>query len=698
MVGLHQGMNDTKISAEELERVLRSSNKALEEGTAAYNNSVVAAQEYSKTIADTYQTKTANLELTQRYKDRLMELVDSNGNVAGSENEVKTILEELNAQLGTNFQLQDGHITQNGEVYDSYEELNSAIEENIKVLKRQAMQEIITDNYKEAMKFEKDYKKNMEEVAAARKKAIEEAHQVGLAYGFESDAYKQAMANEQELTKQQKTLWEQHGQYTQDIANYESDMAKTFDESADIIIDAETGKMEILSGTERQIRETMAMTQEQMIDLAKTSTEEWKAKYDQLNEDQKISMLAMSTTIETLSPTIISEWAKLAETSADRFSEEINWVPEDAKGAILASITTTESLTPTLAKEWESLASKSQSEFAAALQKVDPTTRKEILKSISTTQANIEKNRLTWQDFAKQCPDEYVAALSELDPATADAIKTVVSNLDQDVSVEQAYSNLGNRGTESYDKSVNAVAKWSGINEATLQKVRNWTGTLDVSSTTRNKGENNISSLSSGINSKSWLVNNAIATVRNYMNSVDSGLSPWTKAANFVQGLINGFNDKFPTLSRTVSSIATKVGKIFSGNWLERSPSRLAKQQGAYYVEGLEIGFENEENSLYKTVGKIADGVTVTMSDTLSGQTTNLTQAVQDNIQVQSTATISGTVQNNMKELIAEAVTNANVNVNIEAKTEEGVIVRKATDGINSYIRQTGEMPFPVLI
>ena len=64
------------------------------------------------------------------------------------------------------------------------------------------------------------------------------------------------------------------------------------------------------------------------------------------------------------------------------------------------------------------------------------------------------------------------------------------------------------------------------------------------------------------------------------------------------------------------------------------------------------------------------------------------------------------TMNGNISEQIAEASYNAfvmamreeGINVNIEAKTEEGTIVRKVSDGVEDYVRRTGKMPFPVVI
>ena len=38
------------------------------------------------------------------------------------------------------------------------------------------------------------------------------------------------------------------------------------------------------------------------------------------------------------------------------------------------------------------------------------------------------------------------------------------------------------------------------------------------------------------------------------------------------------------------------------------------------------------------------------------------------------------------------------VNVNIEAKTDEGVIVKKVAKGFDDYVMQTGDLPFAIPI
>ena len=38
----------------------------------------------------------------------------------------------------------------------------------------------------------------------------------------------------------------------------------------------------------------------------------------------------------------------------------------------------------------------------------------------------------------------------------------------------------------------------------------------------------------------------------------------------------------------------------------------------------------------------------------------------------------------------------AKIQVDINAKTDEGVIVKKASEGFRDYVTRTGELPFPV--
>lgn len=65
-------------------------------------------------------------------------------------------------------------------------------------------------------------------------------------------------------------------------------------------------------------------------------------------------------------------------------------------------------------------------------------------------------------------------------------------------------------------------------------------------------------------------------------------------------------------------------------------------------------------------------------------------------IATQSNVNVSSDIESRIENAIYNAFSNVKIPVEIEAKTEEGVIVKKVSKGFNEYIMQTGELPFPI--
>ena len=77
---------------------------------------------------------------------------------------------------------------------------------------------------------------------------------------------------------------------------------------------------------------------------------------------------------------------------------------------------------------------------------------------------------------------------------------------------------------------------------------------------------------------------------------------------NYVKGLEKGLKDKdaVEAVKSAAQNTANKVNSVFTSTWRVNSPSRVAMEYGAYYVEGLTLGFEDEEKNLYKEAEDIA--------------------------------------------------------------------------------------------
>ena len=100
-------------------------------------------------------------------------LVDANGKVIGSEDEVGTKLKVVNDLLGTEYEITEGYITLNGKKVKGIKELSSSVDEYCRKLRVQAQIELAQDRYlkilNEKNEFEKKYDELLNEVIADAK-------------------------------------------------------------------------------------------------------------------------------------------------------------------------------------------------------------------------------------------------------------------------------------------------------------------------------------------------------------------------------------------------------------------------------------------------------------------------------------------------------------------------------------------------
>lgn len=180
---------------------------------------------------------------------------------------------------------------------------------------------------------------------------------------------------------------------------------------------------------------------------------------------------------------------------------------------------------------------------------------------------------------------------------------------------------------------------------------------------------------------------------------------------NIIKGLRNGLQNNYwqgRTLS-TAFSFATNVLSRFKNTFGIRSPSRKTKKFGVQLLEGLGLGVKKESRNVLNTVSDFSnkllnefDNPIKEFSDGIEVDTKELSVNASEFVDYGS---ISGNIStkinnNNLGEIIVGAIINgmqkAKVQVDIEAKADEGIIVRKASKGFTEYVEQTGELPFPV--
>lgn len=104
--------------------------------------------------------------------NELSSLVDANGNVVGSTEEVKEKIAMLNKNLGTEYEITNGTITLNGEKVKSLQDLTTNLKKYNEQLKGEALLEGYRDSYVKALKNELEWKRKIADKQADLKKLI----------------------------------------------------------------------------------------------------------------------------------------------------------------------------------------------------------------------------------------------------------------------------------------------------------------------------------------------------------------------------------------------------------------------------------------------------------------------------------------------------------------------------------------------
>lgn len=222
-IGWRDGIESLNIPTTTLTGEIASLTQEVDANRQAHENAV-------QSIKDTYENQMVEAEYANRLAEQLVGLVDANGKVIdGNKERVNFILGELNSALGTEYELNGNLITKNGEVVDSYQELQGSIADTIEAKKKEAEMSAITEAYKESMKeqiqIEKDLKKLKEEQAKAE---IEYnnlmAEDLGDWTYTHNENYRQIIQNYTDVTNKLIETRDEYGKITDDVNYYSQRM------------------------------------------------------------------------------------------------------------------------------------------------------------------------------------------------------------------------------------------------------------------------------------------------------------------------------------------------------------------------------------------------------------------------------------------------------------------------------------------
>lgn len=661
--GLQSIMSEAKNIANEMDIVYSEATKEFTE----YQTTI---ESLTSSMDTQLNSLGKNSETINICKEKLSELVDENGNVVGSTENVQIALNELNSILGTNFEIVNGKIANNGELMSSYNQLSNVVDDYSDRYVLNTLKQIAIDKKSTAIK------RIMETTEANRKAttAYEEYKNKMLEYMNEVD--KNGVRNSKEtrerLQQMQSKLDELGNQVTitsQDFNDAQRDMNYSTDEMVEDMIYNYDLLGYMSEDTAQIIRNASDKATEGVSFNVDSITKEIEKGTNSISTDVSSKSKDIVETAEEANKDLNNVISEMGNTAVETVNESGNNIVNSVDNTAKKTVNTTNTLSKEVIKEFSMMAYNSEKEFNAKLSEMDKDTQTNILKSLVTTNGMKPEYVTAFANLATQSTDKYNALLEELPRSTR---KQVQNAVDEVQGKKQALNDAVTFFSKGFDslKNTNLANTASGI----------------------------VGTFINGIKSKSYEVNNTASNIANNVSNTFYGIDTYGAGSNIINGLKNGMNNNKWKLSNVISSIANSIPNAIKKLLGIHSPSRVMMALAKFIPLGMAEGIDSEANTVYDSMNKLSKGIEVSASDTALGMTIGLNKQIQQNVDTKTTATVNGVVANNIKDIFTNAISSTNVNVRIEAKTEEGVIVKKSIDGINDYIIQNGDMPFPMLI
>jgi len=136
-------------------------------------------EELENQIANKMTETYAQAARAEYLKDKLSELVDENGKIKGSHEEVEAVVKELNEILGTNYEINNNQLALDGKLLKSKNDLTKSVENYINKLKAEMLIEVSKE------KIQKIYTRNLE-LKNQENKLLEELKESAKKYNLET--------------------------------------------------------------------------------------------------------------------------------------------------------------------------------------------------------------------------------------------------------------------------------------------------------------------------------------------------------------------------------------------------------------------------------------------------------------------------------------------------------------------------------
>ena len=256
-----------------------------------------------------------------------------------------------------------------------------------------------------------------------------------------------------------------------------------------------------------------------------------------------------------------------------------------------------------------------------------------------------------WRKLAQNSIGDFVKALQQTSPEVqANILSAVTTAENLTPEMVEAWGNLGESSRTEYNRAVESLP------EDVSEKVQSMTGKVVTD------------------------ITDILPTIRDLGTQMSEAITKnvdGTYSINF--GLNVDYSGLKAQLQQAKNMISVMAGNPIFGSYFTKTKNNLDSLIQQLTVQG------------YATGGFPEDGLFMANSRELVGRFTNGKTVVANNIQI-----IEG-IKAGVYEAVMSAMSqNRGGSVALDIRADEGIIVKKASQGFREYVEQTGELPFPV--
>ncbi len=329
------------------------------------NESSQEIQDYCQEISDYYasidesaEKQFAALGQTEMYVEELETLIDANGRVKSSyEDRVNYILNEVNNAYGTEYELINGQIYQNGKLIKSNDEIIQSIRDVIEAKKTEILLDANKEKYAKAVEEQAEsyqkYKKAIKDVKKAQEefdKVYKESYESAKDYYGSYDEFIQRVLDGNDLTVE--TAWATNKEVNNALRNTREALDAARDNWTNnvmTIVNYEQLMEASISGDMDKIEQAVAdfasnsgSSLSQQLETFKAFGDTYAEQAGEVNDstysmyDAVVNSLQkQSSTIESLTPEIVEAWGTLATQSEKKFLEAFANLDDDVQQEVV---------------------------------------------------------------------------------------------------------------------------------------------------------------------------------------------------------------------------------------------------------------------------------------------------------------------------------------------------------------------------